>query len=206
MIAQIRGRLIEKMPGHVLVDCNGLGYELDIPYTTFFHLPESGQEVTLFTHFSVREDAQNLYGFAARLDRDLFRLLIKVNGVGPKMALAILSGLDSQQFVRCVDNRDVASLVKIPGVGKKTAERLLIEMGDRLGKLEGMPQINADAPTLNTSTQPEAHKPEDEAEAALISLGYKPQEAAKAVSRVAEAGMSSQEMIRLALKNMIPAG
>lgn len=206
MIAQIRGRLIEKMPGHVLVDCNGLGYELDIPYTTFFHLPESGQEVTLFTHFSVREDAQNLYGFTARLDRDLFRLLIKVNGVGPKMALAILSGLDSQQFVRCVDNRDVASLVKIPGVGKKTAERLLIEMGDRLGKLEGMPQINADSPTLNTSTQPEAHKPEDEAEAALISLGYKPQEAAKAVSRVAEAGMSSQEMIRLALKNMIPAG
>ncbi|WP_203141172.1 Holliday junction branch migration protein RuvA [Marinobacter mangrovi] len=206
MIAQIRGRLIEKMPGHVLVDCNGLGYELDIPYTTFFHLPESGKEVTLFTHFSVREDAQNLYGFAARLDRDLFRLLIKVNGVGPKMALAILSGLDSQQFVRCVDNRDVASLVKIPGVGKKTAERLLIEMGDRLGKLEGMPQINADAPTLNTANQPDAHKPEDEAEAALISLGYKPQEAAKAVSRVAEAGMSSQEMIRLALKNMIPAG
>ncbi|ROT99581.1 Holliday junction branch migration protein RuvA [Marinobacter sp. R17] len=206
MIAQIRGRLIEKMPGHVLVDCNGLGYELDIPYTTFFHLPESGQEVTLFTHFSVREDAQNLYGFAARLDRDLFRLLIKVNGVGPKMALAILSGLDSQQFVRCVDNRDVASLVKIPGVGKKTAERLLIEMGDRLGKLEGMPQINADVPTLNTANQPDAHKPEDEAEAALISLGYKPQEAAKAVSRVAEAGMSSQEMIRLALKNMIPAG
>ncbi|TBW54659.1 Holliday junction branch migration protein RuvA [Marinobacter halodurans] len=206
MIAQIRGRLIEKMPGHVLVDCNGLGYEVDIPYTTFFHLPESGQEVTLHTHFSVREDAQNLYGFAARLDRDLFRLLIKVNGVGPKMALAILSGLDSQQFVRCVDNRDVASLVKIPGVGKKTAERLLIEMGDRLGKLEGMPQIHAGAPTLNTTAQPETHKPEDEAEAALISLGYKPQEAAKAVSRVAEAGMSSREMIRLALKNMIPAG
>lgn len=205
MIAQIRGRLIEKMPGHVLVECAGLGYELDIPYTTFFHLPDSGQEVTLFTHFSVREDAQNLYGFAARLDRDLFRLLIKVNGVGPKMALAILSGLDSQQFVRCVDNRDVAALVKIPGVGKKTAERLLIEMGDRLGQLEGMPQISAESPTLNTGSSAPAHKPEDEAEAALITLGYKPQEAAKAISRVAEKGMNSEELIRLALKNMIPA-
>ncbi|WP_111495931.1 MULTISPECIES: Holliday junction branch migration protein RuvA [Marinobacter] len=204
MIAQIRGKLIEKMPGHVLVDCSGLGYELDIPYTTFFHLPESGQEVTLFTHFAVREDAHKLYGFAGRLDRDLFRMLIKVNGVGPKMALAILSGLDAQQFVRCVDNRDVAALVKIPGVGKKTAERLLIEMGDKLGQLEGMPKITPEMPSLNPASEP-AHKPEEEAEAALITLGYKPQEAAKAVSRVAEAGMNSQEMIRLALKNMIPA-
>lgn len=206
MIAQIRGKLIEKVPGHVLVECAGLGYELDIPYTTFFHLPETGQEVTLYTHLSIREDAHNLYGFAARLDRDLFRLLIKVNGVGPKMALAILSGLDSQQFVRCVDNRDVAALVKIPGVGKKTAERLLIEMGDRLGQLEGMPKINGQTPDMSVSSDAmPVHKPEDEAEAALITLGYKPQEAAKAVSRVAEKGMSSEDMIRLALKNMIPA-
>ncbi|WP_148862524.1 Holliday junction branch migration protein RuvA [Marinobacter fonticola] len=206
MIAQIRGQLIEKVPGHVLVECAGLGYELDIPYTTFFHLPDTGQEVALYTHFAVREDAQNLYGFAARLDRDLFRLLIKVNGVGPKMALAILSGLDAQQFVRCVDNRDVAALVKIPGVGKKTAERLLIEMGDRLGQLEGHSQIGLQTPNLAVSPEATpAYKPEDEAEAALITLGYKPQEAAKAVSRVAEKGMNSKDMIRLALRNMIPA-
>ncbi|MGQ7274665.1 Holliday junction branch migration protein RuvA [Marinobacter sp. V034] len=208
MIGQIRGRLIEKQPGHVVVDCNGLGYEIDIPYTTFFNLPDAGQETLLYTHFSVREDAQSLFGFSARLERDLFRLLIKVNGVGPKLALAILSALDTQQFVRCVDNRDVNALVKVPGVGKKTAERLLIEMGDRLGQLEGMPSIDGVAQSHVTTpgSVPPGHDPLDEAEAALIALGYKPQEAAKAVSRVAKDGMSSTEIIRLALKSMIPAG
>ncbi|MGP4845900.1 Holliday junction branch migration protein RuvA [Marinobacter sp. 1Y8] len=208
MIGQIRGRLIEKQPGHAVVDCSGLGYEIDIPYTTFFNLPDVGQETLLYTHFSVREDAQSLFGFSARLERDLFRLLIKVNGVGPKLALAILSALDTRQFVRCVDNRDVNALVKVPGVGKKTAERLLIEMGDRLGQLEGMPSFDTTAlgGSVASGAALQGHDPLDEAEAALIALGYKPQEAAKAVSRVVKDGMSSTEIIRLALKSMIPAG
>lgn len=205
MIGRIRGVLVEKSPGQALVECAGLGYEVDIPYTTFFYLPEPGQELTLHTHFSVREDAQSLFGFAARLDRDLFRQLIKVNGVGPRLALGILSGLDAARFIRCVETRDVNALVKLPGVGKKTAERLLIEMVDRIKQLEGefVPGTSADD-SAGASEIPPVHKPGDEAEAALIALGYKPQEASRAVSRVAEAGMSREELIRLALKNMIP--
>lgn len=209
MIGRIRGILVEKAPGQALVECAGLGYEVDIPYTTFFHLPETGDEVTLHTHFAVREDAQSLYGFASSLDRDVFRLLIKVNGVGPKLAVGILSGLDAQQFIRCVENRDSASLVKLPGVGKKTAERLLIEMADRIGQLEG--QFVPTSPETTGVGQPGGQGPAggpaatEEAEAALIALGYKPQEAAKAISKVAEEGMSSETLIRLALRNMIPA-
>lgn len=209
MIGRIRGILIEKSPGHALVECSGLGYEVDIPYTTFFHLPETGQEVTLHTHFAVREDAQSLYGFASRLDRNLFRLLIKVNGVGPKLAVGILSGLDAQQFIRCVEARDINALVKLPGVGKKTAERLLIEMADRIGQLEGQftPTVPGSATPGGSTTAPVAsHDARDEAEAALIALGYKPQEAAKAISKVAEPDMTSEALIRLALRNMIPAG
>ncbi|MBL3825453.1 MULTISPECIES: Holliday junction branch migration protein RuvA [Marinobacter] len=209
MIGRIRGILVEKAPGQALVECAGLGYEVDIPYTTFFHLPETGDEVTLHTHFAVREDAQSLYGFASSLDRDLFRLLIKVNGVGPKLAVGILSGLDAQQFIRCVENRDSASLVKLPGVGKKTAERLLIEMADRIVQLEG--QFVPTSPETTGVVQPGGQGPAggpaatEEAEAALIALGYKPQEAAKAISKVAEEGMTSETLIRLALRNMIPA-
>ena len=206
MIGRIRGLLIEKTPGHALVECAGLGYEIDIPYTTFFHLPDTGQEVTLHTHFAVREDAQSLFGFASRLDRDLFRLLIKVNGVGPKLAVGILSGLDAQQFIRCVETRDVNALVKLPGVGKKTAERLLIDMADRIGQLEGqfVPGEPVAAKPGEPALEPSAPDPGEEAEAALIALGYKPQEAAKAISKVAEPGMNSEALIRLALKNMIP--
>ena len=209
MIGRIRGILVEKTPGQALVECSGLSYEVDIPYTTFFHLPEAGQEVTLHTHFAVREDAQSLFGFASRLDRDLFRLLIKVNGVGPKMATGILSGLDAQQFIRCVEGRDINSLVKLPGVGKKTAERLLIEMTDRIKQLEGqfVPGSSHSEVSGIEARQASAHshKPVDEAEAALIALGYKPQEAARAITRVSEEGMSSETLIRLALRNMIPA-
>ncbi|WP_372985413.1 Holliday junction branch migration protein RuvA [Marinobacter sp.] len=210
MIGRIRGILVEKTPGQALVECAGLGYEIDIPYTTFFHLPESGQEVTLHTHFAVREDAQSLYGFAAKLDRDLFRLLIKVNGVGPKLAVGILSGLDAQQFIRCVEAKDANALVKLPGVGKKTAERLLIEMADRIGQLEGQfvpvspgATVAGGSGAEQVATGPD---PREEAEAALIALGYKPQEAAKAISKVAEEGATSETLIRLALRNMIPAG
>lgn len=209
MIGRIRGVLIEKTPGQALVECSGLGYEVDIPYTTFFNLPEPNEEVLLHTHFAVREDHQSLFGFSSRFDRDLFRQLIKVNGVGPKMAVGILSGLDANQFIRCVETRDVNALVKLPGVGKKTAERLLIEMADRIGQLEGefAPVAQGENPAGGVPSQPasSSHDPIEEAEAALISLGYKPQEAAKAVSKVSEDGMSSQELIRLALRAMIPA-
>ena len=185
------------------------GYEVDIPYTTFFNLPETGNELVLHTHFVVREDAQSLYGFSSRLDRDLFRLLIKVNGVGPKLAAGILSGLDANQFIRCVEARDANALVKLPGVGKKTAERLLIEMTDRIGQLEGQftpasPNATVTSDSANASIAA-GHDPREEAEAALIALGYKPQEASKAISKVAEENMSSQELIRLALRAMIPA-
>ena len=209
MIGRIRGILIEKSPAQALVECAGLGYEVDIPYTTFFNLPETGDELVLHTHFVVREDAQSLYGFSSRLDRDLFRLLIKVNGVGPKLAAGILSGLDANQFIRCVEARDANALVKLPGVGKKTAERLLIEMTDRIGQLEGQftpasPNATVTSDSANASIAA-GHDPREEAEAALIALGYKPQEASKAISKVAEESMSSQELIRLALRAMIPA-
>ncbi|MDC0661986.1 Holliday junction branch migration protein RuvA [Marinobacter sp. SS21] len=206
MIGRIRGVLVDKSPAQALVECSGLGYEVDIPYTTFFHLPETGGEVTLHTHFSVREDAQSLYGFAARVDRDLFRLLIKVNGVGPKLALAILSGLDADQFIRCVEAKDANALVKLPGVGKKTAERLLIEMTDRIGQLEG--QFGVSEPQLSDTKARAVVQPSatDEAESALIALGYKPQEAAKVVSKVAQDGMTREALIRSALKSMIPTG
>ncbi|MFW5825335.1 MAG: Holliday junction branch migration protein RuvA [Marinobacter sp.] len=206
MIGRLRGTLIEKQPGHVLVEAAGLGYEVDIPYTTFFHLPEAGQEVTLHTHFAVREDAHSLYGFANRLDRDLFRLLIRVNGVGPKLAVGILSGLDADQFIRCVQQRDASALVRLPGVGKKTAERLLIDMGDRIGQLEGQFEPRGAARSGDTPAQPRPQEATEEAEAALVALGYKPQEAARAISRVAGEGMTREELIRHALKAMIPAG
>lgn len=209
MIGRIRGILVEKSPGQALVESAGLGYEVDIPLTTFFNLPEPGDEVVLHTHFAVREDHQSLFGFSARFERDLFRQLIKVNGVGPKLAVGILSGLDASQFVRCVEARDINSLVKLPGVGKKTAERLLIEMADRIGQLEGQfvpSSVGGAAPDPAAEPRKAAgHAPIEEAEAALISLGYKPQEATKAISRVAEEGMTSQELIRLALRAMIPA-
>ncbi|SDW58721.1 Holliday junction branch migration protein RuvA [Marinobacter mobilis] len=206
MIGRIRGVLLEKSPAQALVECSGLGYEVDIPFTTFFHLPDTGGEITLHTHFAVREDAQSLFGFSARLDRDLFRLLIKVNGVGPKLALAILSGLDANQFIQCVETKDINSLVKLPGVGKKTAERLLIEMADRIGQLEGPFAVAADAGSKGVSMPAAADSAVEEAESALIALGYKPQEASKVVGKVAEDGMSREDLIRRALKSMIPAG
>ncbi|WP_018404379.1 Holliday junction branch migration protein RuvA [Marinobacter gelidimuriae] len=207
MIGRIRGLLLEKKPAQAIVECQGLGYEIDIPLSTFLNLPDPGQELTLHTHFVVREDAQSLFGFSFRLDRDLFRLLIKVNGVGPKLAVAILSGLNADQFIRSVQARDTSALVKLPGVGKKTAERLLIEMTDRIGQLEGQFELtaaSASGVTLPANGMPAANDPREEAEAALIALGYKPQEAAKAISRIAEDGMTNEQLIRRALRNMIP--
>lgn len=202
MIGRIRGTLLEKRPGLALVECGGVGYDLEIPYTTFFRLGEVGAEVTLITHFVVREDFQSLYGFAERTDRDLFRMLIRTSGVGPKMALTILSGLEPTAFIAAVETHDVARLVKIPGVGKKTAERLVIEMSDRIKQLENKPvAIGVDA-----SAQPAPARPvsaAEEAEEALVALGYRPQEASRAVAKIDAEGLDSEALIRQALKGML---
>ena len=198
MIARIHGVVLEKHAAEVLIDVQGLGYEVLVSLNTLFDVPEVGQTATLHTHFVVREDAQQLYGFSSREERTLFRHLIKVNGVGPKMALAILSGMNAVEFARCVQAGDSARLVKLPGVGKKTAERLLIEMRDKLG------DISVSAPVTSSSSSGQTVDPAQEAETALIALGYKPQDAARMINRVHDGGENSAEtLIRLALKNAL---
>ena len=203
MIGRLRGTLAEKQPPHLIIDVNGLGYELEVPMTTLYRLPPVGQPVTLHTHLVVREDAQLLYGFTERREREFFRELIRLNGVGPKLALALMSGLDVDELVRCVQAQDTSALVKVPGVGKKTAERLLVELKDRFKAWETVPsmfQLVSDGPQGASAPMPTA---ETDAVSALISLGYKPQEASKAVSGIKEKGLSSEELIRRALKGMI---
>ena len=205
MIGRLRGTLIEKHPATALLEAGGVGYEIEIPYTTFFQLPEAGQEAILHTHLAVREDAQTLYGFSGKAERELFRLLIKTSGVGPKLALAILSGLEASAFVQVVEDNDTAALVKIPGVGKKTAERLLIEVRDRISQLDSSSPVPRAVPeTGELPGVPAAESsPREEAESALIALGYKPQEAEKALRAIDDDTLSSQELIRLALRNML---
>ena len=199
MIGRITGVLIEKQAPTIVIDLQGLGYEVQVPMSTVYQLPELGQVVTLHTHFVVREDAQLLYGFAGQQERSLFRALIKVNGVGPKLALTILSGIETDDFVRCVRDDDTATLVRLPGVGKKTAERLLIEMRDRL-KDWHLPGSDL----LSEATPAPAVDLLLDAESALIALGYKPTEASKAIAAANDGTIaSSEELIRRALKNMV---
>lgn len=205
MIGRIRGTLAAKHPPAILVDVSGVGYELQVPMTTLFQLPELGAEVSLVTHFVVREDAQLLYGFIDERDRELFRELIKVNGVGPKLALTILSGMDSASFARCVQRDDVTALVALPGVGKKTAERLLVEMRDKLKDWLGQWEAGTGVPgaDLLPGTTPNFTA---DAESALIALGYKPAEAARVVAAVNDDSVAdSEELIRRALKSMVSA-
>lgn len=205
MIGFLRGRLVAKHPPEVILDVGGVGYEVQVPMTTFFELPAIGDEATLLTHFVVREDAQLLYGFNGEADRRLFRELIKVSGVGPKLALALLSGLDAQAFARCVQRDDVAALVALPGVGKKTAERLLVEMRDKAGTWldELAPGQGIDAEQNRTSSSPVDYT--SEAEQALVALGYKLPEAARLVAAVAGDDIaSSEELIRRALRAAAP--
>jgi Holliday junction DNA helicase RuvA len=200
MIGRIRGKLLEKQAPELLVDVNGVGYEIQAPMTTIYQLPALGENVELFTHLVVREDAHLLFGFASLPDRALFRALIKVNGVGPKLALTILSGMDVADFVRCVRDNDAAGLVKLPGVGKKTAERLLIEMRDRLR------DWHADGVAVGAGSAQLPSGGNDqllEAESALISLGYKPQEATRMIAAVKKDHAASQDLIRAALKNAV---
>ena len=198
MIGRIKGVLLEKQAPELLIDVQGIGYEVLVSLTSFFDLPALGETVTLHTHFVVREDAQQLYGFADTRERELFRTLIKVSGVGPKMALGILSGMTATEFVHAVRSNDAATLVKLPGVGKKTAERLIVEMRDRLEQFGDTGGLDLSSPSANN--QPDTVK---EAESALIALGYKPQEAARMVNASAADGQTSQELIRLALKSMV---
>ncbi|WP_432453240.1 MULTISPECIES: Holliday junction branch migration protein RuvA [unclassified Agarivorans] len=203
MIATIKGILEEKVPPFVLVDVAGVGYEIQLPMNCFYQLPELGEPVRLLTHFIVREDAQLLYGFHDKSSRALFRELIKVNGIGPKVALAILSGLSCEQFVYAVKHEDLSSLVKVPGIGKKTAERLLVEMKDRLKNWHAEPPATplSDGITANGDLPlSPATDPKEEAVAALESLGYKGVQAEKLVKLVWQSGMSSEQLIREALK------
>jgi len=204
MIGSIRGTLVYKQAPLILVEVGGVGYELQVPLTTLFRLPELGAEVALVTHFVVREDAQSLYGFIEEGDRSLFRQLIKVSGVGPKLALTILSGMDARRFAHCVERDDITGLTTLPGVGKKTAERLLVEMRDKLEYWQ-VAGATADAATGGPVSAPVASITAD-AEGALITLGYKPQEASRMVAAVNDDSVTdSEELIRRALKSVVNA-
>ena len=201
MIGRLKGILVSKAPPFLLVDVQGVGYEVEAPMSTFYQLPAVDSEVTLHTHLIVREDAQILCGFATESERHLFRSLIRITGVGAKLALAILSGMSADDFARCIQDNDAASLTRLPGVGKKTAERLIIEMRD---KIEQWQQNDT---TMQVQTEPRAANSSldaaGEAVSALTSLGYKPQEASKMVRMVATSGLNSEEIIREALKSSL---
>ena len=199
MIGRLRGYILEKQPPLVLLEANGVGYEVHMPMTCFYELPELGQEAIVFTQFVVREDAQLLYGFNDKQERALFRELIKVNGVGPKLALAILSGMSAQQFVSAVEREEITSLIKLPGVGKKTAERLVVEMKDRFKGLNG-DLFNSSSEITLPATAAKAAELDAEAASALVALGYKPQEASRMVSKIAKPGADCETLIRDALR------
>ncbi|KAF3977671.1 MAG: Holliday junction branch migration protein RuvA [Methylococcales symbiont of Iophon sp. n. MRB-2018] len=195
MIGFIRGILISKAPPQLVVDVQGVGYELEAPMTTFYELPAIGQELKLYTHLVVREDAHILFAFIAESDKMMFKSLIKVNGVGPKLALTILSGQSAEEFRRCIHDNDLQALVRLPGIGKKTAERLIIEMRDRLPT-----KTDAVEGGQITSISPSASNPKQEAISALCSLGYKPQDAIKMVQNIPQKNKSCEYIIRLALQ------
>ncbi|NMP32622.1 Holliday junction branch migration protein RuvA [Thalassotalea sp. M1531] len=206
MIGRLRGTLVEKLPPEVLIECNGVGYEVHVPMTTLYALPEVNEETIIYTHFVVREDAQLLYGFANKVDRKLFRLLIKASGVGPKLAIAILSGMSAEQFVSCVAHDDASTIVKIPGIGKKTAERLLIEMRDRIKDWQSESLTPAtDAAPLDLSIESTLIVSDAKGDAlnALVSLGYTQAQADKAIKAIYSKDKSSEELIKLALKAML---
>jgi Holliday junction DNA helicase RuvA len=194
MIGSVRGRISSKTPPQLTVEVGGIGYELEAPMSTFFHLPAVGQEVKLLTHFVVREDAQLLYGFATEDERRLFRSLLKVSGIGPKIALALLSGISVEGFVTCVQNQDVAALVRVPGIGRKTAERLLVEMRDRL-----KPSGDTSEPGIVVASQ--GASPEAEAFGALVALGYRPAEATRLLKAAGPGTQTTEELIRRALQS-----
>jgi Holliday junction DNA helicase RuvA len=194
MIGFLRGRLMAKHPPQLLIDVGGVGYELDAPMSTFYGLPATGAEVSLFTHLVVREDAHVLFGFSTERERRLFRELLKVSNVGPKLALALLSGMSVDSFLICIEAEDADTLVRIPGVGRKTAERLLIEMRDRVKGLGATGvAVAAGAPDAPAGPQAEAYS-------ALVALGYKPSEAIRLLRAVDASVQTTEEIIRRALQ------
>ncbi len=199
MIGRLRGLILSKRPPQLLLDVNGVGYELEAPMSTFYDLPTVGETVTLITHFVVREDAQMLYGFLHERDRALFRALLKVTGVGARMALAILSGMDAARFTQCVEQDDSDALTRIPGIGKKTAQRLIIEMRDRLAGLGG-----SGAPITVGAASPASGAARDQALAdavsALVALGYRPTDASRMARAADDGAKTSEEIIRAALR------
>lgn len=198
MIGRLQGLLVFKQPPSLMIDVNGVGYEVDAPMSTFYQLPECGQQVTLHIHMIVREDAQMLYGFHDLADRHLFRTLLKVNGVGAKMALTILSGMDAKGFRHCIQFGDTDSLVRLPGVGKKTAERLVVELRDRLDDDASTAVVSNTDVNVNT-----VRNHIDEAISALTALGYKGPEAMRMVKNVQDDTSSCEDLIRLALKTSL---
>lgn len=202
MIGRLRGILLEKQAPYLLLDVSGVAYEVQAPMTTFYRLPALGQEVILHTHLSITENLHQLFGFFEQRDRSLFRTLIKVNGVGPKLAIAILSGMEADDIARCVRDNNIKALTKVPGIGQKTAERLVIELRDRLKNWD-VPQ--SDVHAHNQIQLAASNDIYSEAESALISLGYKPNEAAKMISTAAKQKpeAKSEELIRLALKAQV---
>ena len=200
MIGFLRGKLVHKAPPFLIMDVNGVGYEVEAPMTTFYDLPALNEEIKLHTHLVVREDAHILFGMSAEAERTLFRALIKVNGVGPKLALTILSGQSADEFYRCIQDNDSQALVRLPGVGKKTAERLIIEMRDRLPDLGVSGSASTDTVGVKIST---AGSPKQEAISALCSLGYKPLDASKMIQNISTEGKTCEDIIRLALQGAV---
>jgi Holliday junction DNA helicase RuvA len=207
MIGRLHGTIIEKLPPDILLDVAGVGYEIQLPMTSFYQLPELQHEVTLYTHFVVREDAQLLFGFTDRRERSLFRVLIKANGVGPKLACTILSGMSAGQFMQAVMHEDITALVKMPGVGKKTAERLVVELKDKLKDVDAplalMDGVGTKMPVETAPILAPVASAKDEAISALIALGYKRPQAESAIKNVHNDEASSEQLIRDALKSMV---
>lgn len=199
MIGRLRGQILAKHPPHLLLDVGGVGYELEAPMSTFYDLPAVGETVTLITHFAVREDAQVLYGFIRERDRALFRALLKVTGVGARMALAILSGMDAARFAQCVEQEDADALTRIPGIGKKTAQRLVIEMRDRLAPLGGPA---SDALGRVPAIGSERDQALADAMSALEALGYRPADASRMARAADDGAKTSEEIIRTALRSV----
>ena len=200
MIGWLQGLVREKQPPLLLLDVGGVGYEVEAPMTTFYRLPSLGETVALHMHQVVREDAHHLYGFTTARDRDVFRMLLKVNGVGAKVGLAILSGMETTALTRCVIEGDTASLSKLPGIGKKTAERLVLDLRDRF---EVLPPVSSQSSGVSPTAVPVAADPAAEAVNALVALGLKPPEASRRVHAVLEEDLETEEVIRRALQSMV---
>ncbi len=200
MIAWMKGILRDKKPPVIVLDIGGVGYQLDAPMTTFYDLPKIGEEISLFTHMVVREDAQLLFGFSTAVQRDMFRSLLKVSGVGPRVGLAILSGISAADFLACIVHEDINQLTTVPGIGTKTAQRLVVEMKDRLEKEMDLSAIAGVSGDSRGQDGPDSRQ---DAIGALIALGYKPAAASRSVNGIPEsAEMASEDLIRAALRNL----